>query len=306
MMISISDASAPEQENYLIFDVSLLDALPPEQSLTLALEAVGITAREGPTAGFSANVDNPFDFANREFEFSLNNSGIWQQAENSNQVSFSSGTSNLRVRLPINDDELNEGLTPETLELRVADVILGSIDNPTEAGTGSIIDNDVPPPINVVISDAIASEGEDEYAVFNVGLTSSSGLRTLLRLGIGRGSATPGPRASLGNPEGSGSDDVPGSSIDYADDEFEVSTDRGATWEIVRDGVVEIPQGFIDITQVRVPIADDQDIEDSETFELFVEEVVQGELDSISDIGTATIIDNDFLINDNSNISGYK
>ena len=72
-MISISNASAVEQEGFLTFDISLLETLPLGQSLTLALEAEGLTAREGPRSAFNpnSNSQNPFDFSAQEFEFSL-------------------------------------------------------------------------------------------------------------------------------------------------------------------------------------------------------------------------------------------
>ncbi len=123
-MVAISNASSREGEGYLFFDVTLPEALTFGQSLKLALGAEGKTARAGSKQDFKGNSKNPFDFADKEFEFSLDDGKTWQPAENGNQITFGFGLNSLKVRLPINDDSVDEGKTPETLELRVTDVVL--------------------------------------------------------------------------------------------------------------------------------------------------------------------------------------
>lgn len=284
-MINVANSSASENDKYLIFDISLTEDLPFEESVKLVLQADGITARKGPSVSFKSKSRNPFDFA-EEFEFSVDDGETWQPAEKGNQVTLGFGLKYLKVRLPINNDKIDEGITSETIELRVSDVLTGKAKNFKDTGIGSIVDNDGRKAINVIISDPIITEGKDNYAVFNVGLSASSGKRTLLRLETGGGKARPGRR-------GNGPPIEPGNPFDYDDLAIEVSNDRGATWSRAKRGIIEIPQGTIDLTQVRVPVNDDTAVEGTETFELRVASVEQGNIDSFSDTGIATIIDND-------------
>ncbi|MEM8778163.1 MAG: kelch repeat-containing protein, partial [Cyanobacteria bacterium P01_G01_bin.49] len=339
--------SAVETERSLTFDVSLLEAMPLGQSLTLALEAEEITARQGPLNRFGnsqnliANSRNPIDFAEQNFEFSLDDGETWLPAGNGNEITFGFGLTYAKVRMPIHNDRINEGITPETLELGVADVVLGnrSLNEFTDTGIGSIIDDDVQRPVNVIISDAIATEGEDRYAIFNVDLSASSGQRTILQLEAVEGTGNGGIRANFNNQfqalqQVMENDELDlnqnrqnqlrslenqralealrnslsqqelkildkaleAEAVDFAHQQFEVSNDMGATWQPVENGIIEIPQGTIDLTQVRFLINDDNFAEGSETFELHVANVVEGDMDSITDIGTATIVDNDPFI----------
>ncbi|MEO0887822.1 MAG: hypothetical protein AAFY54_18100, partial [Cyanobacteria bacterium J06648_10] len=192
-MVSITDTFAVEQEGYLVFDLALEEALPFGQSVTVAIEAREGTAIQGPSQLFDADQPAPFDFADKEFEFSLDEGTTWIAAEKGNQVTFGFGLVGLKVRLPINDDALNEGPIPETVELRVTDVVIGSADlgDLTDTGIGSIIDDDVPVLPKVAISDVTVTEGEDSYAVLDVKLSSSVGERTVLKLETGGGEAQP-------------------------------------------------------------------------------------------------------------------
>lgn len=295
-MVSISNTAATESAGFLVFDITLAETGPFGQSSTIALEAKGVTARQGPRSAFKekSNAKKPVDFAS-EFEFSLDGK-TWQPAEKGNQVTIGFGLTYLKVRLPINDDGLDEGTTPETVELRVAEVIRGQgkLGDVSDTGIGSIIDDDGQRPVNVVISDAIATEGKDKYAVFNVHLSASSKKRTLLKIETGEAKgksihkkAKPGRRNAFGKP------DSTGKPVDFDETELEVSNDKGATWKLVKKGIIEIPQGTVDLTQVRVRINDDDAVEGSESFELRVTNVVEGQVDSISNAGTATIVDND-------------
>ena len=346
-MVSISNTTAVESEGFLVFDITLNEAVPFGQSSTLALEAKGITAREGPKADFKDkpkkkpkknSKKEPFDFAS-EFEFSLDDGRTWQPADKGNQVTIGFGLTYLKVRLPINDDRVDEGMTPETVELRAAEVIRGKrkLGKISDTGIGSIIDDDGRPPVNVIISDTVVTEGKDEYAVFDVGLSSSSNQRTILQLEVAELTAKGGAKADfkdnikslkkildkdelkelkketkdqlkaikkedklaaaiekLDNKERKALEKaLRKKNVDFADQEFEVSYDRGKTWQAAKKGKVEIPQGTIDLTQVRVPLSDDDFTETNEAFALQVTSVQEGQVDSISSVGTATIIDND-------------
>ncbi|MGB3295758.1 MAG: kelch repeat-containing protein [Phormidesmis sp.] len=335
-MLLISDATALEQDGYLVFDASLSEALPVGQSLTVALKAEGITAKEGPSKGFKGKSRKPFDFADKEFEFSLDDGKTWQAAEKGNQVTFGFGLTYLKVRLPVNDDKVDEGKTPETLRLSIDKVIRGEIDNVKDTGIGSIVDNDGQLPVNVVISDAVVTEGKDKYAVFDVGLSAFRGQSVSLQLealgktaqkgaksefkddlkalkkaldkdefkllrkdlkgqmkDLKKGKDLEGFKDTLSKQERKAIEKgISKNRVDFAGQEFEVSKDKGKTWKPAKNGRVEISKGTVNSTQVRVAINDDGGSEAPETFELRVARVVQGNVDSITDVGTAVILDN--------------
>ncbi|MEO0967330.1 MAG: kelch repeat-containing protein [Cyanobacteria bacterium J06639_18] len=288
-MVAISNASSREGEGYLVFDVTLPEALTFGQSLRLALAAEGKTARSGPKQGFKGNSKNPFDFADKEFEFSLDDGKTWQPAENGNQITFGFGLNYLKVRLPINDDNVDEGKTPETLELRVTDVVLGEIDDVTDTGIGSIIDDDGQPARDVEITNNVIVNEGDGYAVLDINLSSSSGETTKLELDVGEGKVQLGKSDNPGKPE----------ELDYYPD-FEISGDAGKTWQKAprsgngKNHQLTIPQGFgAGLTKVRFKINDDDTVEPTETFRVNVANVLEGQVDDASDFATITIIDND-------------
>ena len=319
-MVSISNASSRESEGYLVFDVTLPEAVPFGQSLTLALGAEGKTARSGSKKGFNRESKKPFDFANNEFEFSIDDGKTWQPAENGNQITFGFGLTYLKVRLPINDDNVDEGKKPETLELRVTDVVLGEIDNVKDTGIGSIIDDDGEPPRNIEVNNIVVNEG-DGYAVLDIGLSSSSGETTKLELDVGDGRAKqsklvkedklgkPGEidrekvdrEDRLGSPVKIDKEEKLGKpeELDY-DPEFEISGDSGRSWQKAstsgnsKKQQLTIPKGFgKGLTKVRFKINDDDTVEPTETFTVSTSKLLKGQVDESSAFATITILDND-------------
>jgi hypothetical protein len=125
--ITISDATATEGlNNFLVFDVALSGA--SSQSITLGLSTINGTATAGLDYG-------------QTLEFSANGGSTWQTATNS-RIQFTAGQTALKVRLAVIDDAIDEPSTPETMTLRVASVVSGTVGSTTDTGTGSIVDND--------------------------------------------------------------------------------------------------------------------------------------------------------------------
>jgi glucose/arabinose dehydrogenase/N-acetylneuraminic acid mutarotase len=137
--VIISDATAAEGNNFLVFNVSL--SRTSSETITLNLSATDGTAKGGLLADFGLDPEgDPVDYANQEFEFSSDGGVTWQA--NGTQITFAPGQTQLKVRLAINDDLLDEPIASETLILRVANVVAGTVDNATDTGVGAIADND--------------------------------------------------------------------------------------------------------------------------------------------------------------------
>ncbi|MGB3401558.1 MAG: kelch repeat-containing protein [Microcoleaceae cyanobacterium] len=326
-MVTISNATAVEGlDQYLVFNLSLSESLPLSQLLTLELGTEEGTARGGPRNEFNrSRGNNPIDFADQNFEFSLDQGETWLPAEN-NAVSFGFGQQALLVRIEINDDRAAEGFTPETMSLRINEVLSG---NPppnldlTDIGTGFIEDNDNRrQPINVVISDTTVTEGEDEYIVWDVGLSSSSGRRTILKLEARGRSAKGGSigdllveddreidleeenlEVSIDRPQAIELEeenlevinDRDTYAIDFDDRDFEFSNDGGRTWRRIPNRNAAIPTGFATgLTKIRTRLIDDDIPENTESVELRVGDIEEGIVDNSSSVGVATILDNDF------------
>jgi N-acetylneuraminic acid mutarotase/glucose/arabinose dehydrogenase len=140
--VIILDANATEGTNdFLVFNVSLSTA--SSESITLSLAAAGGNAKGGLIADFGLDPQgDPVDYANQEFEVSSDGGTTWQAAINGTQVTFAAGQTQLKVRLAINNDQLDEPIAPETMILCVASVISGTVNSFTDIGTGAIADND--------------------------------------------------------------------------------------------------------------------------------------------------------------------
>lgn len=141
---------------------------------------------------------------------------------------------------------------------------------------------------DVFISDATATEGTDEFLVFNVSLSSPSNASIALDLMATDGTARGGAIAEFAI-------DLEGDPIDFANSEFEVSHDGGTTWTPADNGTeIVFAPGESDL-QVRVAINDDRVDEGdiAETATLSVGRVLNGTVGDISDSGTGEIIDND-------------
>jgi hypothetical protein len=140
--VSISDATATEGANdFLVFDLNL--SKTSSEAITLNLSAIDGSAKGGLLADFGNDLTgDPIDYANQEFEFSTDGGSSWQAAVAGTQVTFAAGQTQMKVRLAVNDDQVDESETAETMVLKVANVISGQAVRTTDTGTGSIIDND--------------------------------------------------------------------------------------------------------------------------------------------------------------------
>ncbi|MEO0806841.1 MAG: kelch repeat-containing protein [Cyanobacteria bacterium J06643_4] len=143
-----------------------------------------------------------------------------------------------------------------------------------------------PAPVNVTISNATATEGSDNFVVFDVGLSAPSNDTIVLNLEAIDGTAKGGRVADF-------TIDPEGDPVDYANQAFEVSSDGGSTWQAATDGTqVSFAAGQTAL-KVRVALNDDQAIEPAETFSPRVAGVLAGTVDDASDTGIATLTDND-------------
>ncbi|MEN8446253.1 MAG: CBM35 domain-containing protein, partial [Cyanobacteria bacterium J06555_13] len=300
--VIISDATATEGvDDYLVFDVSL--SVASEDIVTLELAAVDGTAKGGLIAEFPLDpTGDPVDYANAEFEVEVITDGVatWQAATNGTEVTFAAGETERKVRLAINDDGASESTVPETLQLTVNSVLAGDVRSFSDTGTGSIVDDELPAP-DVLISDATATEGIDDYLVFDVSLSVPSDEPITVALTAMDGTAKGGAIADFPL-------DPAGDPVDYAKTEFEVSIDGGATWTATANGEVTFAAGTTE-RKVRLAINDDEASEnDVESLQLF-SSIVSGEVESTADTGTGSIVDNeipapDVLISDASATEG--
>jgi acid phosphatase type 7 len=142
LTVLIADAAATEGSGFLVFDVTLSSA--SLAAIILNLAAVDSTAKGGLRSDFGVDLaGNPIDYANQEFEVSSDGGTTWQAANLGTQVTFAAGQTRLKVRLAVNDDRAIEGSQAETLRLQVSQVVAGQVDNFSDTGLGSIVDNDV-------------------------------------------------------------------------------------------------------------------------------------------------------------------
>ena len=146
--VTISDANATEgTDNYLEFDVSL--SVASSQAITLDLSTVDGSASGGLIEDFTPT---SIDYANQEFEVSYDGGITWEPAINGTEVTFAPTQTELKVRLAINDDTLDEGFATETMTLSVANVLSGTIDDASDTGKGLILNNDINGEIGAPIS----------------------------------------------------------------------------------------------------------------------------------------------------------
>ena len=139
----------------------------------------------------------------------------------------------------------------------------------------------------VTIADATATEGTNSFLVFDVTLSTASTAPITLKLAATDGTAKGGLIANFGT-------DLSGN-LDYAKQEFEVSTNGGSTWQAATNGTdVTFATGQTAL-KVRSKVNDDTAVEGTipETMTLSVASVVSGTVGNITDTGTGSIIDND-------------
>jgi Carbohydrate binding module (family 6)/Calx-beta domain len=194
--VIISDATATEGINtFLVFNVALSTA--SSETITLNLMAVDGTAKGGLLADFGLDLEgDPVDYANQEFEVSSDGGTTWQTT--GTQVTFVPGQTQLKVRLAVNDDGLDEPIVSEKLTLSVVSVIAGTVDSFADTGIGTIADNDgvvaAGAPITMLPLTDVRIEG-NLLLDFN---TTESGL--LDQNGDGTGFTMVDPTSNPGNP----------------------------------------------------------------------------------------------------------
>lgn len=178
--VSISNANAVEgTDDYLVFDVTLSSS--PSDTVVLDLAAVDGSAKGGSFSDFVVDpAGDPVDYDNQTFEVSNNGGSTWQVANNGTEVTFGLSQTALKVRLAVNDDDVAEAI--ETLSLRVSDVLSGTVDDITDTGTGSLVDNDTTGAIstiyqaeNAVLSGAVVKTGQDSTGSGYVDYVNASG-----------------------------------------------------------------------------------------------------------------------------------
>ncbi|MGB3294526.1 MAG: fibronectin type III domain-containing protein [Phormidesmis sp.] len=140
-------------------------------------------------------------------------------------------------------------------------------------------------PVNVVISDASATEGTDSYLSFNVGLSTASNENVVLDLFTTDGTAKGGLTSNF-DPLGL---------VDYDNQAFEFSSDGGSTWQAAFNGTEVTFEPNQTILAVRLAVNDDTTEEGStpETLSLGVATVLSGTVDDATDTGSGAIVDND-------------
>lgn len=282
--VEISDASATEgTDSHLVFDVTLSSASTKDVVLDLA--AVDGTAKGGLIGNFGIDPSgNPIDYGNQAFEFSNDGGVFWQAAANGTKVTFTPGRTALKVRLTVNNDMAEE--STETLSLRVANVLAGSVGNASDTGAASLIDNDNPKKVDVLIADASATEGIDSSLVFDVTLSSTSTQSVVLDLAAIDGTAKGGLISDFGI-------DPAGDPIDYGNQAFEFSNDGGVFWQAAVNGTeVTFAPGQTAL-KVRLAVNNDDAEESTETLSLGVVNVLSGSVGNASDTGTGSLIDDD-------------
>ncbi len=239
--VTVTEGANP----YAVFTVSLSNASTTPVSVSLAL-ATGTASG----ADFGPGL-----------EVSTNGGTTWVVAAN---ATIAPGSTSVLVRTPVVNDLLDENAEDFTL---TATRTAGITTNAGATGTGTILDDDPTPSLNV--SSPTVLEGTDTYAIFTVSLSSRSGAPVDVNLALANGTAT-----------GGGTDFGPG---------LEVSTDGGATW--TASASATIASGTTSVL-VRTPIADDALNEGTENFTLTATRSAGTTLNAAA-TGTATILDDD-------------
>lgn len=176
LIVTISDTSVSEAAAaYLTFDMALSRA--SAAVITLNLAAVDGSATGGEVGEFdSAGL---VDYANQNLEVSSDGGSSWQPTS-SHQVTFAAGQTTLKVRLAVNDDLAVESAT-ETMTLSVDSVVLGDVDDYSDTGVGSIIDNDSGNPNSSIRIEAESLFDSDivSYRLENIGAASGGQVLSL-------------------------------------------------------------------------------------------------------------------------------
>lgn len=176
------------------------------------------------------------DYASGNTQVSFDGGRTWSALTGTN-ASLPAGATSFKVKVGGLEDTAVEGA--ETFTLKAAS---GSS---SATGTGTICDDDAPPPLAVTsVSSPSAPEGD--VLVFDVRLSATAAVATEITLTLTSGSASAG--------------------ADYRDS-MEVSFDGGRTWVAVAGDKVTVPVGVAGY-QVRVASLEDSTVEPDENFRL--------------------------------------
>ncbi len=196
------------------------------------------------------------DFTASAMQVSSDGGSTW--ASGTSATFLPGQTNNVRVRVPVINDLLDEG--DETFGL-VATARDGVTANASAIGTATITDNDPTPAL--AVSPAVMAETAG-FGVFNVTLSSPSGSPVSVNLALSPGSATAGS--------------------DYTT-ALQVSNDGGHTWAAATS--VTFDPGTTSVL-VRVPIVADATAEGNQNFTLTATRTA-GTTSNASDNDTGTI-----------------
>ncbi|OGT91604.1 MAG: hypothetical protein A2286_10240 [Gammaproteobacteria bacterium RIFOXYA12_FULL_61_12] len=270
--VFIGDDVVPEG-NALVFDLSLSHPATGEVVLDLAAHSGTAVAGE--------------DFEAGGFDYSTDGGLNWTSAggPNGTQVNIPAGSIGIQVRVETYANA-DAGPRIENMNLQVAAVVSGSVNDTSDTGMGVITEGFQPgdPPV-VLIGDAKATEGQP--LLFTLSLVDP-GSGDPVQPSIG------GVGLYLGAFTGSGPDAAT-RGVDFEQASFRYSTDGGFTW-IPGGGangdLVSIPSSNSAIL-VEVDTHNDLLDEATENMSLQVVGLAYGTISGPIDSGTGLIVDND-------------
>jgi hypothetical protein len=275
--ITVSSPVVNEAAGHAVFSVTLSHLSTQDLRFTPGIASTGSGpghALPGTDMGASAAL-----------EFSTDGGQTWSSA--SSGVTIAAGTAGLLLRTPVTNEgtPLYEGA--ETFELHTGAVTVAgtatpaAMRNPAGAtGTGTIMDDgtgsvptgtppdDDRPTLAVTGTTVLEDAG---WALFRVELDRASGLDILFTPSVADGTGT------------AGTDSGASAAIEYYDS-------TAATWLSAANGVT-IAAGATSV-QLRVPVVDDLDDENDETFSLATG-AAQGVTNGSGASGSSVIVDND-------------
>ena len=157
-VLAVSNVSVTEgTDAYAVFSVSLSNLSTTAVSFNLAL--ADVSAVGGGTDYGSGGAGN--------LEVSTDGGVVWNDATS---ATIAAGSTSILVRTPVVNDTLDENAETFTL---TATRTAGITTNASAAGTGTIVDNDLPPGISI---DDVSVNESAGTATFTVSLSTASGL----------------------------------------------------------------------------------------------------------------------------------
>ena len=230
------------------------DDEPPPELPTLSVDDPEVTEGEDATAAFTVTLSaTSGDAVTVAYATSDGTATMGEDyASTSGTLTIAAGDLGATVEVPVlDDDDVEEN---ETFTLRLSDAEHATIDD--GEGQATIADDDEPPPElpTLSVDDPEVTEAENATAVFTVALSATSGEAVTVAYATSDGTATMGE--------------------DYT----------------ATNGTLTIAAGEVSAT-VEVPVLDDDDVEESETFTLTLSDAEHATIDDGE--GQATIADDD-------------